>query len=82
MKHKSEQSQKRKLWTEWSVLESACHEDSKTYLDIWIWEMFEVEDKAQFPKSWSKVEEKSIFEMVSIVFKFKYFSKNFIKINL
>ena len=34
MKHKSEQSQKQKLWTEWSALESACHEDSKTDPDL------------------------------------------------
>ena len=48
-------------------------------IDEGLTELFKVEEKSSISKKSIKVEEKLIFEMLSIVFNLKYLSQNFIK---
>ena len=66
-----------------TVSESSWQADSKTVPDLWIWWridwVIQGWRQSSIFKESIKVEEKLIFEMLSIVFNLKYLSQNFIK---
>ena len=66
-----------------TVSESSWQADSKTVPDLWIWWridwVIQGWRQSSISKESIKVEEKLIFEMLSIVFNLKYLSQNFIK---